>query len=502
MRGHSKGDDVALAAVPAAQSGSTVVLPRSTGLGASIGVPRVRVVQSRRAAWLGLGVLFAGTLAVVIYATAGPSILVSKSNVSFPGWLAGPLHGLFGPLPHHVRLLNDGFSILLAAMTVAYLVTLAAARSLSMRVIWVFVIAAALVLVLSPPLQYTDLFNYLGYARLGALHHLNPYTHVIGAEQFDPVARFATWGNWRSPYGTLFTALTYPLALMPLPVAYWVLKVVTVALSVAFVWLVYRCARLLGRDPRLPVLLVAANPVYLIYAVAEFHNDFFMLVPSMAAIALLLARRYRWAGVAIAVAIAVKYTMVLLVPFLLYAAWREHGREGLKRLVTGIVVAGIPLLAMSVAMFGFTVGNVHDQSRLVTDLSIPNLVGWAIGLQGAAPGLVNAMVVLVVAVVGYQLLKRREWLSGAGWGTVALLASLGWLMPWYIIWLLPLAAIAADRRLRIVALGATVFVTLSFMPVVLPFLKQHGIDPMAGKVGQSAVKFQRLAQSNPVGEVR
>jgi Glycosyltransferase family 87 len=499
MRAGANGDDVALAAVPAGQAGSTVTLPSPAGFRASLRLPQARILQSPRAAWLGLGVLFGGTLAVVIYATAGPSILVSKSDVAFPGWLAGPLGGLFGPLPHHVRLLNDGFSLLLTLMTVAYLVTLAAARSLTMRAIWIFVIAAAVVLALCPPLQYTDLFNYLGYARLGALHHLNPYTHVIGAEQFDPVSRLATWANWRSPYGTLFTAITYPLALLPLPVAYWLLKLVTVALSVVFIWLIYRCARLLDRDPRLPVLLVAANPIYLLYAVAEFHNDFFMLVPSMAAIALLLARRYRWAGVAIAIAIAVKYTMVLLLPFLMLAAWRERA---VRRLVTGAVAAGIPLVALSLALFGFSFPNVHDQSRLVTDLSIPNLLGWAIGAGGAASWVVNAMQAVIVGVVAYQLLKRREWLSGAGWATVALLASLGWLMPWYIIWLLPLAAIAADARLRVVALGATLLVTLSFMPVVLPFLKHHGINPMAGTVGVNAVKFQRLAQSVPLGEVR
>jgi hypothetical protein len=306
MRAGAKPDDVVLAAVPAGQAGSAVALPSAAGFRNILRLPQARILQSPRAAWLGLGVLFGCTLAVVIYATAGPSILVSKSDVAFPGWLAGPLNGLFGTLPHHVRLLNDGFSILLALMTVAYLVTLVAARWLAMRAIWVFVIATAVILVLCPPLQYTDLFNYLGYARLGALHHLNPYSHVIAAEQFDPVSRLATWSNWRSPYGTLFTAITYPLALLPLPVAYWLLKIGTVALSVAFIWLVYKCARLLDRDPRLPVLLVAANPIYLLYAVAEFHNDFFMLVPSMAAIVLLLGRRYRWAGVASAVALAIK----------------------------------------------------------------------------------------------------------------------------------------------------------------------------------------------------
>ena len=123
------------------------------------------------------------------------------------------------------------------------------------------------ILLMSPPLQLNDVFNYLGYARLGALHHFNPYTHVIKQEFFDPVYRFTTWHNLRSPYGSLFTALTYPLAFVSLPVAYWTLKVVTVLLSLCFVALVWQCARQLGRDPRFAVVFVALNPIYLIYAV-------------------------------------------------------------------------------------------------------------------------------------------------------------------------------------------------------------------------------------------
>jgi hypothetical protein len=438
--------------------------------------------------------LFAGTAAVVIFAAAEPTVLVFNSPVSFPNWLSGPLHGVFGHLVGRAKVLNDGFSALIVMMTLAYVVTLSTARALSMRAIAVFVVASAVVLALSPPLQLTDLFNYLGYARLGAVHHLNPYTHTIAAEAFDPVARLATWHNWYSPYGSLFTALTYPLAFLPLPAAYWTLKVVTVLLSLVFIWLVYKCALLLGRDPRLPVLLVAANPVYLIYALGEFHNDFFMLVPSMAAIALLLSGRERSAGAALAVAIFVKYTMVLLLPFVLLAAWQ---RRTARRLVGGMVLAAIPLTVMTVALFGLKLPNVHGQSRLLTHLSVPNLLGWALGFGGGAPKLVSAMNALIVAVVAYQLLKRRDWLTGAGWATVALLVSLGWLMPWYVVWLLPLAALASSQRLRTVAVAATAFVILSFLPVTDRFLAARGVRPLNSRVGQAAVVFQQNAQRWP-----
>ena len=188
------------------------------------------------------------------------------------------------------------------------------------------VVAIHVLLLLSPPLQLTDLFNYIGYARLGALHHLNPYAHVIGAEAHDPIFRLATWHNLHSPYGPLFTAATYLLPIGSLSLSYWLLKTITVLASLAFLGLLWLCAVNLRRDPRLVLVLVALNPIYIIYAVGGFHNDFFMLVPATAAIALLTAtaaRRHRAAlegsraGAVLMLAVAVKFTAVLLLPFLL-----------------------------------------------------------------------------------------------------------------------------------------------------------------------------------------
>ena len=454
---------------------------------------RVGVAWRRAIAWCALAILFLGSLAIVIYAASGRSALVSNSTTwtVFPGWLAGPFHGLIGRPSASKTTVDEGFSAVLVVMIAAYLVALWAGRSLSGRAIGLFAGAMAVLLLLSPPLQLTDIFNYLAYARLGAVHGLNPYTHTINAELRDPTYQLSTWHNWHSPYGTLFTALTYPVALLPLPVAFWTMKALTVLFSLTFLWLIARCARLLGRDPRLPVLIVAANPVYLIYAVAEFHNDFFMLVPAMAAIAWLLSGHYRRAGGALAAAVAVKLTMILLLPFLLLAAWRRHAT---LRVITGAILGAVALGALSLMLFGPVLPNVSGQSRLLTGWSVPNLLGWAIGLDGGTPQLVRDMNVLIVLVVGYQLLRRRDWLTGAGWATLALLASLGWLMPWYVVWLLPLAVLADSVTLRRVAVIASVFVAVTFLPVVGILEQKLEFNPTSGPVGVAAYKYDWLAQ--------
>ncbi len=54
------------------------------------------------------------------------------------------------------------------------------------------------------------------------------------------------------------------------------------------------------------------------------------------------------------------------------------------------------------------------------------------------------------AVAAYTL--WRTWrgadaIAMAGWATLAILVASAWLVPWYLRWLLPLAALAGDRRL-------------------------------------------------------
>src|SRR6202012_5748948 len=139
----------------------------------------------------------------------------------------------------------------------AYGIAMAAIRSLTMRAIVIVVLILHLILLLSPPLQLSDIFNYMGYARLGALHQTSPYTHGISSEHFDPIFQFASWDNLKSPYGELFTAVSYPLPFLSLPVAFWVIKLLLVLFSLGFLSLVWWSAVNLGRDPAFVVGFVA-----------------------------------------------------------------------------------------------------------------------------------------------------------------------------------------------------------------------------------------------------
>jgi alpha-1,6-mannosyltransferase len=250
---------------------------------------------------------------------------------------------------------------------------------------------------------------------------------------------------------------------------------------------VWRCARQLGHDPRFAVLFVAANPVFLIYELGGFHNDVFMLVPAMAAISFLLDGRDRWSGAALALAVAVKFTAVLLLPFLLLAARPARRRV---RVLTGMAGAAVPLAAASIAAFGFTIPNLSDQSSLLTNFSIPNLVGLLLGQGGGTPTLVRLGTVALVVLVVVLIWRRGDWLTGAGWSTLALVCSLAWLVPWYIVWVLPLAGLGTSIRLRRATLAFSVFLVLSFIPATSLVMAQLKLSTMNGAASQASLARQ------------
>jgi alpha-1,6-mannosyltransferase len=476
------------------QSDGTIGLSRLAPGRRRSSLARSRLTLGPAAGRLALGLQLAVAFVVVMFTSARASAIVPQSSLTYPNWMAGPLHGLFGGLTNNTSTLNLMFTLALLVTLVAYGVVLAAVRTLSMRTIWASAVALAVIMLLGPPLLLTDIFNYLGYARLGALHHMNPYTHVIGAIRHDPVYLLSTWRNYHSPYGELFTAITYPIGLLPLGVGYWVLKVITVVVALAFLWVVSVCARQLGRDPRLAVALIAFNPLFVIYGIGGFHNDFFMLLPMTAAIALLLARRDRSAGAALMLAVGIKYTAVLLLPFMLIAVPTKHRR---LRIVQGASLTAIPLVIGSLLLFGTSLANVSQQARILTNFSIPQVVGLLLGIGGGTPTLLKVFDGLFVATVVYLIWRRRDWLSSAGWATLALIASLSWLMPWYILWALPFAALATSARLRRATLALNVFLVLTFLPNVWVYMEHHHINPLRSPAGRASAALQKRLESNP-----
>jgi hypothetical protein len=412
--------------------------------------------MARREAWA--AAVLAGMVGVgaklAFDAAAMPSkpLVFSLAGRGFEGWLSGPFHGL------GTHLTWDSFYAMVLGLCALWVAAWALAGA--MRLSWALAAIGLLhaLFLLAPPIGLSDSFNYIASGRLLVEHGLNPYTHTLAEVPGDPVFAYATWPDWPTPYGPLATLAFAPLGLFGVAQALWLTKVAAAAASLGLVALTAAAARARERAVTPAVVFVGLNPVLLVYGVAGAHLDLLLVALSTAGVWLALRDRAHGAGAALAAGAAVKVTGLL--PLLFALAGSRRRRE----LALGAGVAGGLALAVALVVFGpHLLSGVADQREVTSPRSVPGLLSRGLGFDDV-PAAFGVAGVLGFATATAWLLREtwrgRDWIDAAGWATVALLVGLTWLMPWYVVWLLPLAALARDERLRYAAGALTLYVVL------------------------------------------
>lgn len=400
-------------------------------------------------AWLALG-------------AAGGGYLVELPGGTGRRWVDGPLHGLaaafgwFGP---------DRFTVGLIGCGGAYLVALACARAIPER--WALAAAAAAIVAFTvgPTIVSSDVFGYIAYARETA-HGLDPYVSPPIALGHDGILALVYWKHQTSPYGPLFTIASTPLGLLSAPGALWLYKAAAGLAAITITVLVGRIAGARGADPARAAIFVGLNPVLLLYAVSGGHNDLLAALLVLCAVALTIGRR-EVAGASVAVAaLAVKATLGIALPFILIGAERR------RRAVAGALVALVALAIPTLALFGIHVldqlHRIASDPRFDIEFSGPDSLARALGTGIDSPLRVGctAAALAAAAVALVRAWRGWDWITAAGWAVLALLASIASLAPWYLVWLLPLAALGRGRSLRIAALLATGYLLAVHLPAL------------------------------------
>jgi hypothetical protein len=402
---------------------------------------------------LGL-LLVAAVVEIVLDGVLGHSGLIPKQP-EVAGWLSG-----IGE-----RLGYRTFLIALLVSVGAYGGLLALARlrprALPARAVIALVAVLQLVIFVGPVLLSTDVFSYIAYARMGVEHGLNPYLHGPAAIASDPVFQYVghVWRHTATAYGPVYTLLSYPLAPLGVVGALWGMKVVALLASAGTLALTWRCARLRELDPVLAVLVVGANPLYVIYGLGGAHNDLLMMLAMMAAVALMLAprltpRREAAAAATIVAGALVKATVAVLLPFMVLSRRRLAPVAGAAAAIAvGAIVA--------YAAFGVhgvdIVAALNRDAALVSTDSFATEIAHLFGKPGVFPvdhDLLKAALVLIFVYLMWRTWRGYDWVAASGWTLLAISVTSTWLLAWYILWPLPLAVVCRDRRL----LAATLFI--------------------------------------------
>ena len=412
---------------------------------------------------LWLAIAPAGNGSALVLATAGGS----------PHWLIGVFR-----FAGSGAITGTGYYLVLLAASAFWASVVWMASTIGSRtLLWVSGGLIA-VFLLAPPLLSQDVFSYIAYARLGVVHHLNPYAYRPFDIPGDPVFGYAGSKDASDVYGPFFTLLTYPLAWLSVPAAFWVLKVVAAASTFGLVVLTRSIAGRVGAERSRAVALIGLAPATLVHVVGGAHNEALTMLILMAGVALALSRsdgsREAAGGFVGALAVGVKASAAVPLVFMLAAA-----REKAK-MFGAMVAAGVLALIAGFAGFGSHaldgLNLLSSNQNRSSSWSLPHrsvdLLADVFGNidRHAATNAVRLVFVLILAAVVVYLLirswKRPEtWLANAGWATLGVLLASAWLVPWYLLWLFPFAAVSRSRNLQIATM---IFATYALV-IAIPF---------------------------------
>jgi alpha-1,6-mannosyltransferase len=315
----------------------------------------------------------------------------------------------------------------------------------------------------APLLLSTDAYAYWDYGRIGVIHDGNPYADRPSEYPDDPAYERmgADWREKTSVYGPAFTAASETgaqLAGDSPPAAARFFRLLAAAAALALVALTAVASR--GRA--FAAAFVGWNPLLALHFAGGGHNDVLMMALVGAGLALAAAGRRRLAGVAWAVAVAVKLIPLVLLPLQILADRRRGRPTQVLGFAVGVVAVSIPAFLLYGPHWLRVLSPVANQLRQTSSLGLPYLLAQL----GVPQRVARDGLVLLFAVL-YLWLLREAWRGRArlALAAVALLIATSWLQPWYAVWAVPLAAVEEDRLARVLTLALSAYFLRDALPL-------------------------------------
>ena len=330
-------------------------------------------------------------------------------------------------------------------------------------VVWTIACAIQLVPLAAPLLLSTDAWTYWDFGRIATVHDANPYRSTPGDYPDDPAFPYVgtAWHDTTTVYGPAFTLASEPLARAAgtsAGAAAWIYKSIAAAAVLASAALASR----LSRRRALALLFVGWNPLLAVHFGGGGHNDAWVALLVLCALAAAAAGRRQLAGVAWAVGALVKWVPLVLLPLRALEARATHRRVGHLGFALAAIVVGAAAFARYGTAWLHAFGPLARNANHETSWSLPHRLEQL----GVPHGVAIALFALAF-LAAYAWLAREAWHGRArlGLATCALLLALPYLVVWYVVWAVPLAAAEDDEPAALLSLVICAYLLRQTIPL-------------------------------------
>lgn len=312
------------------------------------------------------------------------------------------------------------------------------------RTIWLFAVALRLALLPLTPELSDDVYRYLwdGHVQLSGT---NPYLHAPAAPELEDL-RTSHHHRINNPtVPTIYPPLAQ-LAFLLVALAgssLLVTKLLWLACDLATAWVLVRVARETSRDDGLALLLYAWSPLLVVEVAWSAHLEPLGLL--FLALAILGAHRARKPGVGIGprwgagAALGFSALTKLAPAAALPALARRQGWRPIAAFCVVVAISYLPYLSAGGALFtGLRTYGEHWWF-MKGAFGLLEVVAGSPGRARLLAGLVVGGVVAWTVYRRFDVERALFWTLGAG------MIVTPTLHPWYVLWMLPMAALRASR---------------------------------------------------------
>ena len=347
-------------------------------------------------------------------------------------------------------------------------------------------------LLLSVPVFSRDTYSYLAQGAL-LRDGLDPYA-VGPIENPNPLLDNVSpiWTITTAPYGPAFimiARLVTTLVGNHVIAGTMLLRLCMLPGLALLIWATPRLARHLNANAPIALWICVLNPLVIIHLMGGVHNEMLMVGLMTAGIALTFERHHVAGITLVAVAVAVKATAGIALPFLVWVWMRDLCERRGYRPVRAFAAAGAVSVLIFVAVFAVLSGvagvglgwltALAGSVKIINWLTIPtataNLIhtvgGWFFPVNFYAVLQVTRLIGIAIIAVSLPLLwwrfrhDDRQALTGIGWAMVVVVLFVPGALPWYYSWPLAVVAPLAQSRSAVAAIaGFSTWIMVIFKP--------------------------------------
>lgn len=355
------------------------------------------------------------------------------------------------------------YIVVLSIITVIYYLLLKNRKVIfkDIKNILIFVAIISIIFIVMIPFTSSDIFYYLGVGRLNSEYGQNPYYTTIKdfVEQEnnnyylvqDTVLQQGYHNPWSGTtvvYGPIWMMICKVVATLSLgniDIGLLIFKIFNVLAHILNCYLIYKISH-----KKIFMLLYGLNPFVLIEGIGCVHNDIFVILFTLLSLYFLIKKKNILLSVIfIAIATAIKYFTILLLPFIIIYHFRQEkpSKRFLKCIQYGVVflITVMTFYLVYIQDLKVLTGAFVQQEKLAKGLyvvlkeyfsDIPNIIEHTKEVLLGSFGIIYFFTCIML-LNKKEISFRKEMRIVTYFIMAFLFLLITNFQPWYIMWLFP-----------------------------------------------------------------